>query len=412
MLAGLVAGQTPTGIMVPAYANPCCGGGPAMWQALVTTAADPSVPLHVILNPASGPGTGPAIDPNYVQNFGGGPFGPLLDVRAAGAKVYGYVATGYTNRPLAQAQADVDLYLATGYWRGASVQMDGFFLDEMSNDLANTGYYQSLTSYIHTQLPGALVVGNPGTAATFDSSNGMSGFTIAHYGTSVNVVMAFEAGGGAYRTSYIAPAWPSASRATIAHVVHSDATLADMQQSLTLSQQRGAGFVYVTDDVLPNPYDTLPGYWTDLVVGVAQLNQPATATPYGTGCGIPPLSLSPVTNSNPIINTTALAQVLNVPSMLAFVSFGWSRTAAGSIPLPLALDSFGAPGCHLLQSGEALVLPTTITGLTSATFSFPIPNISGLVGAQIYLQGWAPAPGYNAAGLITSNGLEWVVGSY
>jgi hypothetical protein len=37
-----------------------------------------------------------------------------------------------------------------------------------------------------------------------------------------------------------------------------------MQRAITLSKQRNAGWVYVTNDVLPNPWDTLPAdpYWT------------------------------------------------------------------------------------------------------------------------------------------------------
>jgi hypothetical protein len=38
-----------------------------------------------------------------------------------------------------------------------------------------------------------------------------------------------------------------------------------MEQVMALSKSRNAGYVYVTDDLLPNPYDTLPPapYWAD-----------------------------------------------------------------------------------------------------------------------------------------------------
>jgi hypothetical protein len=37
-----------------------------------------------------------------------------------------------------------------------------------------------------------------------------------------------------------------------------------MAQAVALSKRRGAGFVYVTPDTLPNPYDTSPAgaYWS------------------------------------------------------------------------------------------------------------------------------------------------------
>lgn len=36
----------------------------------------------------------------------------------------------------------------------------------------------------------------------------------------------------------------------------------DMSNAIALSEQRDAGWVYVTDDGGSNPYDTLPSYWS------------------------------------------------------------------------------------------------------------------------------------------------------
>lgn len=57
-------------VLFPAYANPCCGGGPAMWSALIATAGAPARPfgLHVVFDPASGPGA--SVDPNYIDATG------------------------------------------------------------------------------------------------------------------------------------------------------------------------------------------------------------------------------------------------------------------------------------------------------------------------------------------------------
>ncbi|MFK7769497.1 MAG: hypothetical protein AB8B55_19945, partial [Mariniblastus sp.] len=54
-------------ILIPAYANPCCDGGPAMWAQLIESAKDTTrkFELHLILNPASGPAK--ARDPNYLN---------------------------------------------------------------------------------------------------------------------------------------------------------------------------------------------------------------------------------------------------------------------------------------------------------------------------------------------------------
>ena len=68
-------------------------------------------------------------------------------------------------------------------------------------------------------------------------------------------------------------------------------------------------------------------------------------------------------------------------------------------------------GCMLLQSSEAAAEPTTITGPGTANFSVPLPSITGLIGLQVYLQGWAVAPGANPRGAIVSNGVSWLIGN-
>jgi hypothetical protein len=45
-----------------------------------------------------------------------------------------------------------------------------------------------------------------------------------------------------------------------------------MLADLHLAVRRNAGGVYVTNDVLPNPWDRLPSYWTSLGNAVATIN--------------------------------------------------------------------------------------------------------------------------------------------
>jgi Spherulation-specific family 4 len=249
-------------LLVPAYANPCCDGGPLMWSTLIDVAADPLVRLHVILNPASGPGASP-IDANYISDGGGTPTGPLLDVRSAGALVLGYVSTSYATRDVADAKADIDRYYSLAYWRGAGIQVDGVFLDEMSNDLADVGYYQELRDHVRAKDARARVVGNPGVAITFDSSGGAAGFSVADYAAAADTLVTFEHDGNEYRTNYAAPTWlgdlPSSH---FAHLVHGEASPVDMQADVALARTRKAGMLYVTDDVLsPNPWDAIATYF-------------------------------------------------------------------------------------------------------------------------------------------------------
>ena len=51
-----------------------------------------------------------------------------------------------------------------------------------------------------------------------------------------------------------------------------------MWSQLNLAVARNIGYVYLTDDTLPNPYDQLPGFWRAEIEYIAALNSGATPT--------------------------------------------------------------------------------------------------------------------------------------
>ena len=68
-------------------------------------------------------------------------------------------------------------------------------------------------------------------------------------------------------TSYQAAPWQGVSTSKLWHLVHSaPSTTAAFQNAAQIAKSRGAGWVYVTSDVLPNPWDTVPSstLWTTL----------------------------------------------------------------------------------------------------------------------------------------------------
>ena len=138
----------------------------------------------------------------------------------------------------------------------------------------------------------------------------------------------------------------------------------------------------------------------------------AFALPYGTGCGSPLLDLTPQANARPVIGAVARAALTNIPSQpgISFVALGWSRTTSGGFALPLSLAGFGMPGCDLLTSAETPAVPTTPTGPGTANLNIPLPNNTSLVGLDVYLQGWAVAPGTNPGNTVVSNGVHWGIG--
>lgn len=209
-----------------------------------------------IMNPASGPGSAP--DPNYVKALEYCARVSPMVMQAGGAPVgvpvVGYVATTYGARPIELVKADIDRY-----YRWYSVR--GIFLDEMSNDAASKAYYRQLYAHIKAkadpwlaQPRGTLVVGNPGAAAT--TAWQVTAPVVA------DVLVTFEGSGESY-LRWTPPLWMtqagSAPASAFAHLVH-DATGATTQAPAicAAAKQRKVGWVDVTMDRLPNPWDTMP----------------------------------------------------------------------------------------------------------------------------------------------------------
>lgn len=137
---------------------------------------------------------------------------------------------------------------------------------------------------------------------------------------------------------------------------------------------------------------------------------PGTSVAYGTGCGSPPLTLSPTSNSHPTIRGTASLDVLNNPTVLAYVLIGFSKTSFGTFTLPLPLGGYGLTGCLLHQSSEIGSIALNPSTPGTARFDLTLPNWSGLIGLKLFVQSWAHAPGQNLGNTVASNGVEWTIG--
>ena len=136
----------------------------------------------------------------------------------------------------------------------------------------------------------------------------------------------------------------------------------------------------------------------------------ATAVAYGQGCGVPPIGLTPDPAARPLLGHTGRANVVNAPSIVMGGAIGWSRTFSFPILLPYELSSIGMPGCYLVQSNEVFGLGVTATGAGTGDFSFAVPNHFALVGTRVFLQAFAFAPGANQLQIVSSNGVEWLIG--
>ncbi len=204
-----------------------------------------------VMNPNSGPGSRQNAD--YVN--------AVRKAQDAGVKVFGYVYTGYGARRSSAVRSDIDKYYN---W----YKVDGIFLDEAEyRDCNDDSYYQNL--YNHVKSKGGQVVLNPGTQ------------TKECYADSANIIVNFEDtydayakkdAAGAYEYDKTEPAWVHDYPPSMFwHLVHTTPDVTAMKEAVSLGKQRGAYHMYVTPDVLDNPWDTLPSnpYWSEQLTALS-----------------------------------------------------------------------------------------------------------------------------------------------
>ena len=201
-----------------------------LWDQAIDTSPTPSV---MFLNVDNGPGTGPV---SHFQQL-------VQTAQQHGITVLGYVSTEYTAVSTADVEAQIADYKA---WYG----VNGIMLDLGEGTAAAQPYYQTLYDYIHSQIANADIWINVG--AYPDSSSFMS---------VANVVMVFEGSYSSFEGSS-PPSWVNGfARDRFAQVVY-DSPQADLSAVVSQSWSRRAGYLFVTDQGLPNPYGAMPSYWS------------------------------------------------------------------------------------------------------------------------------------------------------
>jgi hypothetical protein len=201
------------GSLMPAYLHP---------PQLLALARRPALPRYVVVNPDSGPG--PAAREDYRR--------AIAALRAAGARVLGYVPTGWGARPLADARGDIARYRD---WYG----VDGVFLDEAAHTELSLPYYAALAAH----ADGTVVV-NPGVVparAYFDVAD---------------VVVTYEGPIDGYAEGLRRmPAWVRALPPTrVAHLVYG----ASPAQARAALDPPPHAYAYFTSGTLPHPWGTVP----------------------------------------------------------------------------------------------------------------------------------------------------------
>ncbi len=208
--------------------------GSLAWDAVLA-----KKPALALINPGSGPGL--TLSVSYAAL--------VPKAQNVGVPIYGYThskgAAGYGTRPLDEIKADIDKHIA---WYGVA----GIFIDCTSNKPEHLAYYADLCNYIHGK--GRKVVLNTGTQC------------LEQHAQMADYLMCSEGDPVTYRAR-VARSWEANYPGKLWHAIHG-CPLADMPSIVALAKQRQAGLLYVTEDVMPNPWDTLTAHWAGLCAAV------------------------------------------------------------------------------------------------------------------------------------------------
>jgi hypothetical protein len=222
----------PTGTMVPLYTRPT----DPSWAALIAAKqAHPNVPVLAVVNPSNGPGA--SISKDYTDG--------INRLIAANIRVIGYVWTSYGERAEADVKKDIDT------WKSFYPQVTGIFFDEQSNKVGFESYYRNLTEYSRSRGL-TFTIGNPGQD------------TKPSYIGTVDLILIYESSG-----------IPDMSRLTGWHTEHDRRNFGvipygiGFDKSFIQAAKPYVSYIYLTSDVLPNPWDSLPSYFGDLMAALA-----------------------------------------------------------------------------------------------------------------------------------------------
>jgi hypothetical protein len=219
-------------VVLAAYSYPSIES--SYWKAVIKKGGK-NIP-YVIINPNSGPGA--EADLNYARQ--------LKENMKEGIKNIAYIRTNYQKRPLTEVLADVDKY----YELYGKNNLNGFFFDEVGvDDKSQPAYMKAIYEYVKSKGKDNIVVANPGRQITDK---------LAPY---ADVFVTSEISADEYINRFTEPESEFENNEDnfyhIWHIVYA-AKPEQYEQIIKLSRKRNAGWIMVTDDVQPNPYDKLP----------------------------------------------------------------------------------------------------------------------------------------------------------
>src|SRR5256712_4207165 len=306
------AATSSSGIVIPLYTYPTDGSWAATFQA---RSAHPNVPIITVINPSNGPGG--ASDLNYVQG--------VKNFQAAGIIVLGYVATGYASQLVSSLESQISSYKN---W----YSVNGIMFDEMSSVPGNENYYSTLNTFVKS-LGMTMTMGNPGTSVP------------SSYIGTLDSLFIFEQSGLptlSYLSSY--SGHPKSNFAYIGY------TVSPLNAAFEAASSQYAGWLYITDAGLPNPYNVLPSYFMNEVAAL----DPSTATTSTTATSATTTSSTATATTTTTTSTyttttssaipTATVTVISVDLNGKQVSGMWPTVSSNSVTLATGFTPFTYTG--------------------------------------------------------------------
>jgi hypothetical protein len=205
--------DAPETLLIPLYSYDA-----DLWEKVINLDAS----VVAIVNPNSG--VGDTVDPFYEE--------VINDLINNGKIPIGYVHTSYGDRDIEEVKAEVD------QWLEFYPNIKGFFIDEASSSAEDLAYYEELYNYIKSK--GAYLVYL--NAGTFPNE--------AYFNIADNIVI-YE-NDPTYFDPNLCDMYPEKS----SFIIYG----ADEETMKELMENSSCSNKYVTDDTLPNPYDSLPTY--------------------------------------------------------------------------------------------------------------------------------------------------------
>lgn len=336
--APLRAATSTQSIAIPVYEYPTL---PGLWSD-IDAAGGTQVPF-VIVNPASGPGV--SANSDYTTR--------IADNTAASIKSVGYVDTNYQARPIADVMNDIDT------WYTLYPGIQGIMFDRVNyvNDssVCYSAYAYNYAKIKHQNDP---VIQNFGTYTTPAYEPYGDIFINAEMDHALYQTWVLPVDGFQDNPAYSNRFW---------HLIHTtDST--DFASALTQTRNNNAGWVYITDDTMPNPYSASPTYWNTELTGVGTL--PASTIPNRGLTDLPAGCLDRTVNIAPTQAGNTTAATLSVSNDSTTYDLPSTTEVTFDLPAGVTLNSATGAGwtCTGITCtyGSAIAAGTVTNDLTAS----------------------------------------------